>query len=212
MKNRIIAAFLSFSFLSFLLPYSLAEENKKSKDADELLEAIEQHKVQQVRDLLKNNSTLANTRFEDSEGYGLVTPLFYAIKVKDAEICKLLIQAGADVNFVTVVFGAPLHYAIFKGEKDIVLLLLESKADLNKRAGFGPPQQGKQWFENASPLHLAITRGEEQIVRLLIQKGADLRMKMSHPECPSGQCSPLEWAIIAKRPELIPMLKEQGRE
>ena len=113
MKNRIIAAFLSFSFLSFLLPYSLAEENKKSKDADELLEAIEQHKVQQVRDLLKNNSTLANTRFEDSEGYGLVTPLFYAIKVKDAEICKLLIQAGTDVNFVTVVFGAPLHYAIF---------------------------------------------------------------------------------------------------
>lgn len=209
MKNRVIAAFLSFLLLSFLVPYSVgAEEGKKRNGSEELLEAIEGHKVQKVRDLLKNNSSLVNLRFEDEEGYGAMTPIFYAIKVKDAEICKILIDAGADVNFVSVSLGSPLHYAVFKAEQDIVLLLLDSKADINKPAGFGPPQEGKRWFENATPLHLAVTRGEKQLVSLLIRRGADPNMKVAHRKCTNGWCSLLELAALSRRDELIPLLKE----
>lgn len=64
---------------------------------------------------------------QDKNGYSC---LHYAARNSHYQICKYLVENGADVNLKTnSCKSTPLHRACFIGHKEIVKLLLENKAN-----------------------------------------------------------------------------------
>lgn len=86
-----------------------------------------------------------------------------------------------------------LHMAAFMGNDEMVTLLLRFKPDINAvtRSGF-------------TPIHLACIFGQLEVVRELIGAGADLNTR-SHE---GG--TPLHWAVAARFPKLVTLLKLNG--
>jgi ankyrin repeat protein len=114
----------------------------------------------------------------DSEGD---TPLLWAVKHKNLETARMLLEHGASVaptytfensgmrpmewNFSMVINhdvnnhgNTPLHWAIFSGDKDMVALLLKFKAPLDVKNAFG-----------ATPLELATVSENAEIARMVRQ-------------------------------------------
>ena len=81
---------------------------------------------------------------------------------KRAEIVKLLIAAGADLNEKDKYIGkTPLIYAVTANDKEVVKLLLESGADINAKVN------------NTTPLFTAVENRYTEIAKFLIESGAD---------------------------------------
>lgn len=210
MKKRILSIFLSLLFSSLLLfSTSKAEEDKEFSHVKNLMEAIDKGNVQEVRNLLRNNK-IANVHMIESDGGEIITPIFQAIQRRNVQICKVLIEEGADINFVAKFYGTPLHYAVIQGAEDIAALLLKHRAEVEKRVEVG--MAGEKGFA-VTPLHLAVAGGRGKMVKLLIDKGADLNIKTSKGwKCPDG-CSLIEIANkISQGRELIPILKKYGAQ
>ena len=95
-----------------------------------------------------------------------MTPLFVCKRI---DFARMLIDAGADVNFQIVGNGCccadnqigctPLHLC---NSIDMARLLIKHGADVNKTASEG------------TPLHYHCARGHNEIIRLLVRRGADL--------------------------------------
>ena len=97
--------------------------------------------------------------------------LFAAIKAKDINRVRTLLDAGANVNALAKnILGieniSPLYYAVNEGDTEIIKLLLDKGADAN----FNPPIGG------GTPLMVAAQRDETEIVRLLLTYGADIKV------------------------------------
>jgi len=92
------------------------------------------------------------------------TALHWAIRQQNRKVCKLLIDAGADVEAESSL-GSPLIYAIQgseKTDKKIIALLLA--------AGASPiSPSGRSEYR---PIHIAAQMGEVSIIRLLCSAGA----------------------------------------
>jgi cytohesin len=88
------------------------------------------------------------------------TPLYWAVKNKHKDVAKLLIDKGADVSSIHL-----LYYASWYGYRDFVELFIQKGADANS----------KNWGE--SPSHYAVWGGHADILELLLVKGADANAK-----------------------------------
>ena len=88
-----------------------------------------------------------------------------AAKDGDAELVKLLIDAGADVNKANEKGETPLYWAAANGRTECVKLLIDAGADVNKADKDG-----------RTPLILAAYYGHAECVKLLINAGADVNM------------------------------------
>jgi len=129
------------------------------------------------------------------------TPLIEAIKIGWLEGIKLLIKAGADVNYDLLflyegctLFGeaiSPLELAIHTSNYEIVNLLLISGAD---------PNLG--WF----PLYYAVTTGKVDIVKTLIFAGAQVNRVSEF------YLTPLMLAATMGRLDLVEILLSAGAE
>ena len=123
----------------------------------------------------KNSLNQANSSFDlprikelISQGFNVnrvnrndhLTPLMLAIKLRRADIVKLLLEAGADLYKSTYIEDTPLSFATSKGSLEIVKLLLQ--------AGANPNQGGL-----VCPLHRAVVGEYSDVVRILIEAGAD---------------------------------------
>ncbi|HZD44569.1 MAG TPA: ankyrin repeat domain-containing protein, partial [Acidobacteriaceae bacterium] len=75
---------------------------------------------------------------------------------KDAEITRLLIECGADVNAAQTAGYRPLHQAAVAGREDLVRMLLDAGADRTARC-----DRGK------TPAEYARERGHEAVAALL---------------------------------------------
>ncbi len=93
------------------------------------------------------------------------TPLLNATCIGNYEISKLLIENGANVNYVNKVGGTSLSIAADNGNPEIVKLLLEN--------GASSTINHKDILRN-SPLHKAIRKGSLETIKLLVEHGADL--------------------------------------
>ncbi len=90
----------------------------------ENLEALKQH-------------IAAGTNINEKDPFGGSSPLISAAVFGKPEMAKVLIEAGADVNFQNNDGSTALHTAAFFCRPEIVKLLLDKGADKNIKNNFG---------------------------------------------------------------------------
>lgn len=97
-------------------------------DADTFIEACERGDIDFVREALEHNKSLANAK--EKSNY---TALMGTARKGHADVARLLIENGADVNAANEYRTTPLMYAVgdLDDYPDMVRLLLESGADVN---------------------------------------------------------------------------------
>jgi ankyrin repeat protein len=99
-----------------------------------------------MQPVLDGNITLIQSYIDNGEHltyqdkYGL-TPLHTAVHNGDVSIVKLLIDAGANVNATSGLFGSPLNYAASSrlDHTETINLLLAHGADIHKRVSMAYP-------------------------------------------------------------------------
>ena len=88
--------------------------------------------------------------------------LLYAVHFGHKNVVRALIEAGANVNMVSL-GETPLYIAAQNGRDVMVWLLIEAGADVNKAINNGQ-----------TPLFMAARNGCETVVQALIEAGADI--------------------------------------
>jgi len=122
-----------------------------------------------------------------------ISPLHFALYMKDEAKAKSLIEGGADVNKRTPFGITPLHIAAVAGLKDIAELLIEKGADVNANPNW-------DW----TPLHGAVKDGNEDMVELLIARGANVNAR------DGGSRTPLWHAQEEGHTEIVELLRKHG--
>jgi len=121
-----------------------------------------------------------------------ISPLHFALYMKDEARARSLIEGGADVSRRTPNGTTPLDRAVIAGLKDIAELLIAKGADVNAK---GP------W--NWTPLHSAV-HGSKDIVELLITEGANVNAR------DGGNRTPLWYAKNEGNTEIAELLSKHG--
>ncbi|MHC4560056.1 MAG: ankyrin repeat domain-containing protein [Planctomycetota bacterium] len=122
-----------------------------------------------------------------------ISPLHFALYMKDEAKARSLIEGGADVNRRTPNGTTPLNRAIGNGLKDIAELLIARGADVNAGNSWG-------W----TSLHGAADEGYKDIVELLIAKGANVNARDSDDR------TPLWHAKDEGNSEIVELLRKHG--
>jgi uncharacterized protein len=127
-----------------------------------------------------------------------VTALHFAAERGDADVARLLLGAGAEVEAVTRI-GAytPLHLAARNGNGAVVELLIQAGSDPAARTETG----------GATPLHFAAWSGDPASVKALLEHGAEVDAR----ESVWGQ-TPLIFAAAGNSPEAIRLLVTHGAD
>lgn len=105
---------------------SAAQNKKPGKEAPSV--DIHTAVVTDNRDAIKQHIA-AGSNINEKDPYGGSSPLISAALFGKTEIAKLLIDAGADINFQNNEGSTALHTAAFFCRPEIVKMLLEKKAD-----------------------------------------------------------------------------------
>jgi cytohesin len=127
-----------------------------------------------------------------------ISPLHFAIYMKDEVKARSLIEGGADVNKPTPYGTTPLDRAVFSGSRNIAELLIDKGADVNGK---------DNW--NWTVLHSAVYSSEDVVirtgvVRLLIARGANVNA------CDCGGRTPLSYAKNEGYTNVVELLKKHG--
>lgn len=139
-----------------------------------------------------------NGAYVDSQEDTLQTPLLYAVERGHTDVVKILLEEGADANWLwwkewTIISAwTPLWRAVEKGHADIVQMLLEKGADANLRD-----------LSERTPLLHAVMKDHAKIVKILVDSGkADIRA------VDKNGWSPLFWAVKNGSEAIVKMLLE----
>ncbi|MCE7992891.1 MAG: hypothetical protein HEP71_12960 [Roseivirga sp.] len=189
-------------------PEKRAEENSKPEgslkaDCGDLTEAVRNEDIDLVKELLKAQKPNC---VDPDPGYietvsgkytwrrsNARTPLAAAGRNGNLEIARLLVEAGADVNFDAGDHGSPMTEAAGGGYTELVSYLLEEGADINETSD----GQG-------SPLNAASRNGHTTTVAFLLEKGADINYQND------GQGSALNAAARNGYVETMKLLLKEG--
>ena len=135
-----------------------------------LIHAIEWNCTDMVKLLLKaqaNPSTqlLITTSKNHRDVY--VTPLYMAAHVRSKEICKILLDHGANPNDIAGIEKLmPIHVAAMAEDIELTKLLISHGSTT-----------GESVTDHATPLYHFVTIGNEEVIQLLLDNGADLSRK-----------------------------------
>lgn len=126
-------------------------------------------------------------------GYGHQTPLYTAAGEGRADVVKLLINKGADVDLPNQEGFTPLCHAASANHLEVVRVLLEAKAKADTRAYFG-----------RTALSTAVDLGHIDVVKLLIANKADVNI--------AGEdgATPLAIALARGRSQIAGVLRQAG--
>jgi len=137
---------------------------------NELLKAIEEDLLVEIKRLLKENNYNLNSEVEigteyELEDYDEIPLLFYLIqKGASLEAIKLLIDNGMDITTTTKEGVGAIDYAIKFKRKDIVELCKEHGISLTK----------SQRKSGITPLMLAASFNDIDMMKYLIENGASV--------------------------------------
>jgi hypothetical protein len=90
------------------------------------------------------------------------TPLITAAALGKTEAAKILIDAGADLNYKNIDGSTALHTAAAFDKTEVAKILIDAGADLNCKNNYG-----------STALHTAAFFCRVEIVEALLEKGAD---------------------------------------
>lgn len=142
-------------------------------------------------------------------------PLANAIIGKHIDIIRMLLNAGANVNYVlpdddtsllclAIKFSDSTHLDIH-----LVRTLLEHGADVNYDGGGYYKRSTNQYFP-ISPLTIAINYGEKDIARLILENGADVKKKYHNNTTISDFVSDNEDLNNDEKDHFLTLLKNFG--
>ena len=122
---------------------------------DDIHQLIKEGRLEQIKSLVSRDKTSVNAL------EGGWTPLGVSCQLGSVEICKVLINNGAELNKPVNGSWTPLYIACMEGHVDVVELLLKSGADVKKCDD-----------DLDSPLHIACMCGHFEIAKQLVDGGA----------------------------------------
>lgn len=125
-RAAIALGFLAIAILgcSKVLPIPGAAPTSESSTGLSLHEAVTSARYEDIQALIAGGANV------DGRRDGL-TPLHLAIQMGRADVAKLLIECGADVNARDSDGRTPLHYAALQGQTSTAEALLAHGADVN---------------------------------------------------------------------------------
>lgn len=124
---------------------------------NELHKAVYEQNISKVTQIIKSQKIGI-----DSKSKAELSPLHMAVKQRDLEIVKFLVESGADVNIQDGSGFSPLYYAVVQNLFDISKYLLKHEANPNLQNNIG----------NA-PLHQIAFKGKFELMDLLLENGAN---------------------------------------
>jgi ankyrin repeat protein len=189
--NRPISVLASQGDESLLMKPGEQNETHDSNDCKALLQAVKEEDVEKVKQLLK---TVDPDCFYMGDGEPR-SPMVAAARQGDLVMGKLLIDAGADVDFHARGDETPLMAASAHGHLDFVKLLVTNDADVNRKL------RG-----DGSALLLASREGRLETVKYLISQGAEVDAQVD------GDGTPLICAVRNEHYEISSILLEHGAD
>ena len=124
------------------------------------------------------------------------TVLARAVIEGNAETAAALLNAGADVNALSL-DSTPLHHAALHEKADVLTILLEAGADPNARSDGGD-----------TPMHRAAGSGNVEILMALLRAGAEVNVQGAY-----GGLTPLMYAVKEPhRAEVMRVLLNAGAD
>lgn len=133
--------------------------------------------------------------------YG-ASPLHWA---KKAEMARLLLKRGCDVNNTSSTGNTALHVAVMRNRFDCAMVLLTYGANANARGEHGN-----------TPLHLAMSRGSVEMIKALIVFGAEVDTPNDCGETPtniaSKICKELQDLVHISRARKPPFILSSMRD
>ena len=160
-----------------------------SDHADEMVIATHRGDIKEVERLLHEEEADVNAR---DMGNGM-TVLMWAVYQGHADVAKLLINKGADINAKLDGGKTVLMFAAHRGRPSIGKLLIEKGADVNAKSKYG-----------STALITAAANGHLDVVELLIEKGADVNVNAGNG------ATALKLAQQAGHAEIAKLLREKG--
>jgi ankyrin repeat protein len=191
--------------------------------ADDIHEAVQANDLSKLKKILEIRRVNLNS--ETSSGQ---TPLMLACRQGNLEICKTLIDAGADINYLDREKHPAIHYAVVEDNSGIVEYLIKNGAAINYRDGIGynlttyasikgALQSLKLLHDSGdnlnnldilgrSLLHHASYNNQEKIVKFLIENHCNVNSRAQF------NVTPLHWAVERKLLNITKLLIENGAD
>ncbi|MBD3320865.1 MAG: hypothetical protein GF350_07210 [Chitinivibrionales bacterium] len=183
---------------------------------EDIYDAAEHGNLDRVKEILKKGPEQVNKE----DPFGLSTPLDYAAGAGHIEVCRFLIDNGADIHHIQVsTLWTPLHNAAYNAHTDVCELLLSNgaKADIFTEAALGhikklkqrlkknPSDINKKQRNGTRPLDWAVAGHQPEMCTFLIKKGAHVNL----PD--TTDCSPaLELAASRGHIDIAGILLKNG--
>ena len=152
--------------------------------------------------------------------------LFYAARIGNTDICKILINNSTNVNVKNNRGDTPLHYAICCQSADMCRFFIDARADVNVRnnSGFMPLHSAARYqgagvckmlidagaevnvesFGGSIPLHYAVRYQGVSTCEVLIDAGADVDFENN------GGSTPLHCAAYGDKVDVVKLLIDKG--
>lgn len=183
-KTGLMSRRLAFILHDALVP--MERELRKTAATESLHLAMYNDDTEGVEESIANGADVNATDNYDR------TPLQWAAENGYANICKLLIDAGAVVNYMDYDGLTPLHYV---NSLEACEVLINAGADVNAQDKHGD-----------TPLHDIAGCGDIVISKCLINAGADVNIQNK-----KGR-TPLLNAAVRNKPEVCELLIDAGAD